>query len=144
MRKFTYLLLGMLFGQLTLMPTVYKLYMTPRIVSELVDVRDDFYLTTEAMDFVIKDVSSVFFRGKKDLHIHIRTQPEIVLEYEKRYGENIYGLLGFYEPLEDDKTKHEIFSVNSTSVLTHEIRHSFEGYFHRSSAIKDGKCPTKP
>lgn len=132
MRRLTTFLVGILIGQLVMFPSLYRLYRTPRIESELVDVRDDYYQTTIPMDFIIKDVPSVFNKKKKYLYIHIRTQPEVVNEYERRFGKVLPGLLGFYDPMQNNSSIHEIYSVNSTSVLTHEMRHLFEGYFHQS------------
>ena len=143
MRAFTYLLIGMLLGQLSLMPVIYKLIVTPRIESELVDVRDDYFVTTEPMNFLIGNMSSVLAKDKKYLYIHIRTQKEVVAAYKKIYGEEIYALLGFYDRMKNIDGLHQIYSVNSTSVLAHEIRHATEGYFHRGESNDDiaNKCP---
>ncbi len=132
MRKFTWTLVGVLIGQLIMCPAIYKLYTTPLIVYEMTDVRDKDYTTTKPITFVVKDVPSVFHKKKRDLYMHVRTQMGVVNEYKKRHGEVKYGLLGFYEPLKDNPDKHEIFTVNSVSVVIHEMRHIFEAYFHRS------------
>ena len=133
MRKTTIALLGVLIGQLLMIPSLYKIYITPSIVSEFVDVQDGWWSQTDPVNIVIKDVPSVFFKGKKDLHIHIRPRRDIISEYKKIKGEDEPALLGFYDPKPKNKEIHEIYTVNSMGILIHELRHPFEGYFHREA-----------
>jgi hypothetical protein len=134
MRKITIGLIGILIGQLLMGPALFKLYLTPMIETELVDVRDDYFTATKSLDYKIKNVPSVFFDGRRDLHVHIRTQDGVKEAYREIYDEEVDGLLGFYHP-----ETNEIWSVNSTIVLSHEYRHIFEGYFHRN-ALEDNGC----
>ena len=126
-----------------MMPVIYKLILTPKIVSELVDVRDDYFVTTEPMNFMIRNMPSVLAKDKMYLHIHIRTQKEVEEAYKERFGKEEYGLLGFYDKMKNINGIHQVYSVNSTSVLTHEIRHVTEGYFHRGNSNDDiaNQCP---
>ncbi len=123
MTKFRLFLLGILFGQLMMVPTLYKLYTTPRI--EGIVVSDRFIDKTVQRDFVMQNIPSRFKLPNNTLRIHIATEQKVNEEYQKDYNDGV-TVLGFYDPI-----YHEIWSVDSTDILVHEIRHVFEGGYHR-------------
>ncbi len=131
MRKLTIALIGVFVGQLLMLPSLYRIYITPAIVSEFVDVRDGWWNNTKPSIVILKDVPSVFFKEKKDLIIHIRSRQEVIAAYKEAYGKDNPDLLGFYNPKPKNKNIHEIYSVNSVGIVLHEIRHVSEGHFHR-------------
>lgn len=120
MSKSRIFLWGMIVGLCTSFPTIYKLYTTPRILAD--PVSSDFYFSMVKHDLQIKDCP----KKGKILRIHIRPQEQVVEAFKNYYKQDAQGLLGF-----TDYERNEIYSVNDTSVLIHEIRHVFEGSFHR-------------
>lgn len=120
-------LLGVFIGLLIQTPYVCWLERTPKIVAE--PVSNDIYLPLELKVFIINKVPSWGIgRPKKPLIIHVGPANLVNREGHQRrlVSDPNTELLGFYDPL-----YHEIWCVNSVDVLIHELRHVFEGAYHR-------------
>lgn len=113
-------LLGILLGMVIMGIRAYRLYSLPVILAEPVD--NVFERYTKHHTFFLYDCPK---RGKT-LEIQIRTQEE-VREFAKTLGYDVEGLLGY-----TDSVGNKIVCVNSIEVVIHEIRHIFEGGYHRN------------
>lgn len=117
-------LIGMIFGMATMGFRAYgiiqQLYNTPVIIAEPVDNAFERY--TKRQTFFIHNCPK---RGKT-LQIQIRTQDEVIA-FGKTFGYGVPGLLGY-----TDDVGNRIVCVDSMEVLIHELRHIFEGGYHRN------------
>lgn len=123
MNKLLILLIGMLLGQLLMLPVCYNLIATPVVRAEVVP--NCYELVQQTFVHEIKNVKN--FHGKvSTLKIHLISPPSLQKIYENKFGEYDGTIMGFY----DDET-NEIFCVYDANVLSHELKHVFEGYWHR-------------
>jgi hypothetical protein len=118
-------LLGMLFGISMMWVRTYHLLSLPVIVAEPVD--NVFERYTRKQTFFLHDCP----KKGKTLQIQIRTQDE-VRAFGRTMGYDVPGLLGY-----TDSEGNRIVCVNSIEVLIHEIRHIFEGGYHRNMPSGD-------
>jgi len=122
--RIRWLLFGCLLGEFLMLPTTLWLMKTPRI--DAIVISEDLYQSILPHKYLIKNVRGKLTRKTK-LTIIIANQEDVQREHDKRFGPlGDREILGFY-----DKNTHEVWTVNSPDVLAHEMRHVFEGYFHR-------------
>lgn len=62
--------------------------------------------------------------------IYLMNADEVRKKYKEIYKTEEPNLLGFYLYDKESKT-HIVYSVRSPEVVAHEIRHAFEGNYHR-------------
>lgn len=125
MNKFLLFLLGVVVGQLALVPAMYHLENTPVIRAEVLP--NCYEVVQQTFTHQIKNVKD--FHGRTNtLTIHLIKWITLQSIYHQRYGNIDDGLtvMGFY----DDRT-NEIFCVYDANVLVHELKHVFEGPYHR-------------
>lgn len=111
-------LLGILFGQLLMLPYVIHLIRTPRI--EALTISDKYYDHKTTQHFEIADIP----KGQV-LQINIASFASVNKEY-RRQDPNGPLVNGFY-----DYRTNIIWCVYDPLVLYHEIKHVTEGDYHR-------------
>jgi len=129
-------LFGIILGQALMIPWLIKYIKCPRI--EALPVPNDvFDKQFKIRKFIIKDVpwdklillnsENVYnlIKTKGDLTIYIVPEEEVRKQFAKRYKPNDV-VVGFY-----DRREHVIYCIDSVDILIHELRHVFEGHFHR-------------
>lgn len=125
MNKITVFVLGAMFGEITMLPAIAHIINTPVVRAEIVP--NCYELVQQTFVHEIKNVKN--FQGKvSTLKIHLVNPQSLQKIYEDRFGEDdsVGTIMGFY----DDKT-NEIFCVYDANVLSHELKHVFEGSWHR-------------
>lgn len=122
--KRLFFLVGILVGVILQLPYIHWLEKTPQIIAD--PISDKFYQQKDTHIYNFHLVPSIFRLGTKtNLRIVVTSYEKLNNEARRRYGEDI-ELVGFYDPL-----TNELWCVDSTNVLLHELRHVFEGPFHR-------------
>jgi len=112
-------------GQWIMYPIVMQWRNTPVVHAILIPELDyDFTTPRSYPMYKIPNLKN----DKKELVVNIAPLSRIHAEYEKRSGEYNSSILGFYSYEE-----HDIWTIDSTDILVHEMRHIFEGGFHRSA-----------
>lgn len=117
-------LLGILFGQLVMLPYIIYLVRTPKIVA--MTISDIYYNHNETSYFEIKHLENDIKVGGDTLHIYIASEAEVNRQYKAEYPDDDTVVDGFY----NDQT-NTIWCVYDPLVLYHEIKHVTEGAYHR-------------
>lgn len=117
--------LGIGLGVLLCYPYIHWLEKTPEIVGE--PVSEAIYNETKTHSYTIHNIPGWFF-GFPKYDLRIITAPECRVNqvHRQRYGKDAEPVYGFYTP-----SRHEIICVPDIETVVHEIRHEFEGNFHR-------------
>lgn len=123
MNKMRAFLFGILLGQLLMVPYVIHLVNTPRI--EALVIPDWYKAHKEVFHFQIKNIHNKYHLGGNTLNIYIASEDRVNAEQQKQFGESV-EVEGFY-----NVTTNTIWCVYDPQVLVHELRHVFEGEFHR-------------
>jgi hypothetical protein len=138
MTRFRSFLFGIILGQVLMIPWLIKYIKNPRI--EALPVPNNvFDQQFKTRTFVIKavplDKVVLLKQGNKEVYNLVKTKGDLVIyimpedlvrkEYAKRYEPNDY-VIGFY-----DRKEHVIYCIDSVDILIHELRHIFEGHYHR-------------
>jgi len=123
MGKRLWFLLGILTGQLLLVPYTIHLINTPRI--EALVIPDWYQVHSEIFHFQIKNVHNKYHVGGNTLNIYIAPEARVNAEQEKQFKKSV-EVEGFYNVL-----TNTIWCIYDPQVLVHELRHVFEGEFHR-------------
>lgn len=116
-------LLGILFGQLIMLPYIIHLVKTPRI--EALTISDRYFDHNETIHLEIKNLHNKLHTGGNTLNIYIASEAEVNRQLQKQFNDNT-PVEGFYNEL-----TNTIWCVYDPLVLEHEIRHVTEGDFHR-------------
>ena len=122
--KLRLFLIGVLFGQAVMYPVILEWKNTPIIQGILIPAKDYDFVTPRKYE--MNKVRSLY-NEKIKLTVYIAPLSTIHEEYKKLSGKTDIFILGFYSY----KT-HDIWTIDSTDILIHEMRHIFEGGFHRS------------
>ena len=125
------LLLGVFIGQLLMLPSLIKWMKTPVIAA--FPVSEAIYNEIGTTELLIKDVRTNEVKRPTPMRIFLMPVEEVHAKYKEIYGkdEHVDSLLGFYL-YDRHKKEHVIYCVSSPEIVVHEIRHAFEGGFHRS------------
>ncbi len=125
------LLLGVVIGQLIMLPSIIKWMKTPVIAA--FPVSESIYNEIGTTELLIKDVRTNKVKQPTPMRIFLMPISEIQAKYLEIYGkdEHVDSLLGFYL-YDKEKKEHVIYCANSPEIVVHEIRHAFEGAYHRS------------
>jgi len=122
MTKKKMFLLGVLLGQLSLLPYIHYLIKTPSIQAEIIP--DCYEYMHSSFDRTIKNYPHKYF-GTATLHIHLAPNEIVQKEFEREYHDTT-PVMGFY-----DLKTNTIWCVYDALVLIHELRHVTEGAYHR-------------
>lgn len=117
-------LLGILVGQLVMLPYVIHLIRNPRI--EAMTISDLYYNHKDTQYFEIKHLENDIKVGGDTLHIYIASEDEVNRQFRTEYPGDSTVVDGFY----NDQT-NTIWCVYDPLVLYHEIKHVTEGAYHR-------------
>jgi len=117
------LLLGILFGQILMLPYIYYLYTTPRIEALVIPAEE--FDRTEIRHLQIQHLPNTYGVGGSTLNIYLASEREVNRQYNAQFDDETQ-VEGFY----NIKT-HTIWCVYDPLVLHHEIRHVTEGSYHR-------------
>ena len=116
-------LIGILLGQVIMTPWLIKFIKSPKI--EAVIISDAIFQENFSTRMAI--IKNVPHKGKKkDLKIFLTTEQKVQDIFFRRYGKENDAVLGFY-----DRQRPEIVSIDNTDSPIHELRHVFEGRYHR-------------
>jgi len=132
--KLRLFLIGILLGQGIMYPAVMQWKNTPVEYAIIVPEKD--FNRTTPRQYTMKYIKNLR-NEKTQLVVNVAPLYLIHEEYKNRFGEYNSNLMGFY-----DYQKHDIWTVDDTLILVHELRHVFEGSFHRSKdELKNkGRC----
>lgn len=124
--KLRVFLIGMILGQCMMYPIIVVYRDTPIITALPFEEKD--YNNVMIREYVLNDVRNI--ENKQTvLVVHIAPISKLQEVYAERNNEEVdLYLMGFY-----DYKEHDIWTVDSTDILVHELRHIFEGGFHRSA-----------
>lgn len=117
------LLLGILIGQLLMLPEVFHLINTPRI--EALTIPDSYYNFNETHHLQIKHLHNSLHLGGDILNIYLASEKNVNAEYQKEFND-LTVVEGFY-----NLKTNTIWCVYDPLILHHEIRHVTEGSYHR-------------
>jgi|SRR6185437_9724071 len=117
-------LLGLLVGQLVMLPYVIHLIRTPKIVATTIP--DLYYDHTQTTHLQIKHLHNALHLGGDTLNIYIASEDRVNQEFRDEFPEDKTYVDGFYN--EDTNT---IWCIYDPLILHHEIRHVTEGAYHR-------------
>lgn len=121
-------LLGILIGQVLMVPHIIRWMNYPVVYA--IPYSRDVYSTLPPYQEHIKDVITKEVKTPTPMYITLMNVDEVRAKFKQIYGQDSPNLLGFY--FYDEKLKaHFVFCVRSPEVLAHEVRHAFEGDFHR-------------
>ena len=133
-------LFGILLGQAIMLPALLKYKNYPKIEALPVPTAifdKNFKTRTFVMHNVPWERSVLLAEDEKfkqevrreeaDLLITICTEDDVQKKFFELYKQHNDAVLGFY-----DRSTHHIYCMDSVDVLIHEMRHVFEGAFHRS------------
>lgn len=123
MNKRQFLFAGILLGQILMLPYVFFWKHHP--IVEAIPFSEEVYKHMETRKYIMNDVPHLD-GGKRPLTVIITPVENVRQIYKEYSGEEAPGLMGFYSP-----EKHMIVTVDSVDILIHEMRHVFEGAFHR-------------
>lgn len=129
MTKLRTFLIGILIGQVLMIPHIIRWMEFPVVVALPVSL--EVYKTEPTHVEVIKDVMTKYEPSPHPMYIFMTDVDKVRAEYKRVYGEDDPNLLGFYR-FNKDIQAHVIYCARSPEVVAHEIRHAFEGSFHRS------------
>lgn len=128
MTKLRTFLFGVLIGQAIMIPHIYRWMKYPVIVA--FPVSNDIYNDLPPYQEHIADVITTEERRPHPMILTLMNASEVRAKYKQIYGTEEPNLLGFYLYDKGLKT-HFVYCVRSPEVIMHEIRHAFEGNFHR-------------
>jgi hypothetical protein len=117
------LLLGILIGQILMLPYIRHLVNTPRI--EALTISDRYYNHNQIIPLEIKHLHNSYHLGGDTLKIFIASEYAVNLEYQKEFNDTT-PVEGFY-----NVGTNTIWCVYDPLVLHHEIKHVTEGAYHR-------------
>lgn len=117
------LLLGILIGQVLMLPYIRHLINTPRI--EALTISDRYYNHNQIIPLTIKHLHNEYHLGGDTLRIFIASEYEVNREYQREFNDTT-PVEGFYNIL-----TNTIWCVYDPLVLHHEIKHVTEGAYHR-------------
>ena len=120
-RKF---LLGILIGQLIMLPYVYHLMKTPRI--EALTIPDTYYNFDKTRHLQIKHLHNELHLGGDTLNIYLASEENVNAEMQREFPDDKTEVDGFY-----NIATNTIWCVYDPLILQHEIRHVTEGAYHR-------------
>ena len=117
-------LLGLLVGQLVMLPYIRWLIKTPRIVAQTIP--STYYDFTETHHLVIKHLYNKYHLGGSTLNIYIASVENVNAEYQREFPDDSTRVDGFI-----NYQTNTIWCVYDPLVLHHEIKHVTEGDYHR-------------
>ena len=120
-RKF---LLGILVGQLIMLPYMVRLIKTPRI--EALTIPDTYYNFNQTRHLQIKHLRNELHLGGDTLNIYIASEENVNEEFQREFPNETTTVDGFY-----NTTTNTIWCIYDPLILQHEIRHVTEGAYHR-------------
>ena len=120
-RKF---LLGILVGQLIMLPYMVRLIKTPRI--EALTIPDTYYNFNQTRHLQIKHLRNGFHLGGDTLNIYIASEENVNKEFQREFPDETTPVDGFY-----NIATNTIWCIYDPLILQHEIRHVTEGAYHR-------------
>lgn len=123
MNKRQFFFAGILIGQILMLPYVFFWKHHP--IVEAIPFSEEVYKRMETRKYVMNDVPHLD-GGKRPLTVLITSIDNVRAIYKEYSGQEEPGLMGFYSP-----ERHMIVTVDSVDILVHEMRHVFEGAFHR-------------
>jgi hypothetical protein len=123
MKSRTSLLLGILIGQLLMLPYIKHLINTPRI--EALTISDKYFNHNETIHLQIMHLHNKYHFGGDTLNIYLASEFIVNREYQREFNDST-PVEGFYNVL-----TNTIWCVYDPLVLHHEIRHVTEGAYHR-------------
>lgn len=115
-------ILGLVAGVLSMIPVLLEIR---KPIIEAILVPDTPQFRTERYTVIMRNVPN-YLAGKRDLVIHVAPLPEVQKKYWSEDPDDKTEVMGYYNPM-----THEIWTVNDPQVILHEIRHVFEGGYHR-------------
>lgn len=115
-------LLGLLFGQLMMLPYIHHLRNTPRIVAQTIPSR--YFDFNETRHVQIKNLRNTYHLGGSTLNIYIASEKTVNAEYQREFNDTT-PVEGFFNP-----RTNTIWCVYDPLVLHHEIKHVTEGAYH--------------
>lgn len=116
-------LLGILVGQLLMLPYIKHLIDTPRI--EALVIPDKFFNHNDTIHLQIKNLHNNLHLGGNTLNIYLASEVNVNREYQAEFNDDT-PVEGFY-----NMKTNTIWCVYDPLVLHHEIRHVTEGAYHR-------------
>jgi len=131
------ILIGILIGQLIMVPHVIKWMRWPLIYTLPVPYLT--YLQIGNREYITKDVITKEYPEPTEMVVRIKSVNEVREDCEPVYGdcETTHG----FEYYDKETKRHIVTSIDDADILQHEIRHVFEGPFHRNPG-DDLFCPT--
>jgi hypothetical protein len=129
MTKLRAFLIGIIVGQLIMFPHILRWMKFPVVAA--FPVSEAIYNEIGPSEHVIKDVRTNAVKKPTPMRIVLMTVEAVQAKYKEIYGETHDSLLGFYD-YDKVKREHIIYCANSPEIVIHEIRHAFEGSYHRS------------
>ena len=129
MKPTTFVIIGLIIGHLFTLPQVYKWKNFP--VIHVLAMPHSVYEQRYSATFVIDNVITKYRRKPTPMRIVITSMDNVSGLYKQLFNESGDGLAGFYY-FDNTAKEHVVVSCDSTHVLQHEIRHAFEGTYHRS------------
>lgn len=129
MTKLRAFLIGIIVGQALMLPHIFRWMNYPVIVA--FPVSESIYQTLPPYTEHIADVITKEVPKPTPMYINLMDVDQVRKKFKEIYGVEEPNLLGFY--LYDERAKaHVIYCVHSPEVVAHEVRHAFEGNYHRN------------
>ncbi|MGH7974880.1 MAG: hypothetical protein ACREBR_05095 [bacterium] len=116
-------LLGIVVGQLTMLPRMIWLQRTPKIVATTIS--DLYFNHNEIQHLQIKHLHNKFHLGGDTLNIYIASELRVNQEEYDEFHDKT-PIDGFY-----NEETNTIWCVYDPLILAHEIRHVTEEEYHR-------------
>ena len=116
-------LLGVLVGQVLMLPYIRYLVLTPRI--EALTIPDAYFNHNDTIHLQIKNLHNKLHLGGNTLNIYIASEAEVNRQHQEQTGDET-PVEGFY-----NETTNTIWCIYDPLILHHEIRHVTEGGYHR-------------
>lgn len=116
--------IGLLLGQLVMLPYIYMWMKHP--VVQAIPIPTEIFNELPYRKYTMHDVPHRD-GGKRDLTVVITSEENVHTLLAAYEGRGDYsGVLGFYNP-----KNHLIVTMDNVDLLVHEMRHVFEGAWHR-------------
>jgi hypothetical protein len=116
--------IGLFIGQLAMLPYVYMWMKHP--VVQAIPIPTEIFKQLPYRKYIMYGVPHRD-GGKRDLTVIITSEENVHTLLNAYEGTGDYsGVLGFYNP-----KNHLIVTMDSVDLLVHEMRHAFEGAWHR-------------
>lgn len=116
-------LLGIVVGQLIMLPYVVHLIRTPSI--QALVIPDAFFDHTQTIHLQIKHLHNKYHLGGDTLNIYLAPEAVVNREYQSEFNDTT-PVEGFY-----NEGTNTIWCIYDPLILHHEIRHVTEGAYHR-------------